>query len=93
MHFRMLRYAEKPWRRQNTNFLWCNMSIFFTSVFYSSEDYQEFNMAKSKLIAFIKIARNWGGFPLQTNYLVKKLFYMLSSSCCTFYICLGLVAW
>ena len=41
------------------------------SVFYSSEDYQEFNMAKSKVTVF-KIARNWGGFPLQTRYLVKK---------------------
>ena len=30
----------------------------FASVFYSSEDYQEFNMAKSKVIV-LKIARNW----------------------------------
>ena len=42
------------------------------SVFYSSEDYQQLNMAKSKVLAF-KIAGNWGGFPLQTRYLVKKI--------------------
>ena len=29
-------------------------------------------MAKSKVIVF-KIAGNWGGIPLQTRYLVKKL--------------------
>ena len=34
---------------------------FLASVFYSSEDYQELNMAKSKVLIF-KIAGNWGTF-------------------------------
>ena len=65
------------------------------SVFYSSEDYRELNMAKSKVLVF-KIEANWGCFPLQTRYLVKKIyFYMFCSSytCCTFHIGSGLVAW
>ena len=66
------------------------------SVFYSFEDYQELNMAKSKVLVF-KIAGNWGSFPLQTRYTVKRYiyFYMLCSSytCCTFHIGSGLVAW
>ena len=32
------------------------------SVFYSSEDYRELNIAKSKVLAF-KIAGYWRGFP------------------------------
>ena len=43
------------------------------SVFYSSEDYRELNMAKSKVLVF-KIKENWGSFPLQTRYLVKKIY-------------------
>ena len=43
------------------------------SVYYSSEDYRQLNMAKSKVLVF-KIAGNWGGFPLQTRYLIKKIF-------------------
>ena len=43
------------------------------SVFYSSEDYRELNMAKSKVLVF-KIKGNWGSFPLQTKYLVKKIY-------------------
>ena len=65
------------------------------SVFYSSEDYRELNMAKSKVLVF-KITGNWGSFLLQTRYLVKKIyFYMLCSSytCHTFHIGSGLFAW
>ena len=65
------------------------------SVSYSSEDYQDLNMAKSKVLVF-KIEANWGSFPLQTRYLVKKIyFYKFRSSytCCTFHIGSGLVAW
>ena len=60
------------------------------SVFYSSEDYQELNMAKSKVLVF-KVAGNWG-FLVQTRYLIY--FYMLCSSYayCTFHIRSGLVA-
>ena len=43
------------------------------SVFYSSEDYRELNMAKSKVLVF-KIKGNWESFPLQTRYLVKKIY-------------------
>ena len=65
------------------------------SVFYSSEDYQELNLAKSKVLVF-KITGNWGSFLLQTRYLVKKIhFYMLCSSytCRIFHIGSGLFAW
>ena len=41
------------------------------SVSYSSEDYRELNMAKSKVLVF-KITGNWGIFPFQTRYLVKR---------------------
>ena len=38
----------------------------------TSDDYQELNMAKSKVLVF-KIAGNWGGFLLQTRYFIKKI--------------------
>ena len=65
------------------------------SVFYSSENYQELNMAKSKILVF-KTEANWGSFPLQTRYLVKKTYFCMFSSsytCCTFHIGSGVAAW
>ena len=65
------------------------------SVFYSSEDYQELNMAKSNVLVF-KIEANSGCFPLQTRYLFTKIYlYMFCSSytCCTFHIGSRIVAW
>ena len=41
------------------------------SVFYSCKNCWELNMAKSKVLVF-KTEANWGSFPLQTRYLVKK---------------------
>ena len=72
----------------------CDVTFWFyyCSFFYSSEDYQEFNMAKSKVLAF-KIARNWQGFPLQTRYLVKKLSLHVVVIMSNVYIGSGLVAW
>ena len=45
------------------------------SAFYSGEDYQEFNLVKSKVIAF-KIEGNWLGFTLQTRYMAKKILFL-----------------
>ena len=45
------------------------------SVSYSSEDYRELNMAKSKVLVF-KITGNWGIFPFQTRYLVKRKIFL-----------------
>ena len=67
--------------------------FFCYSVFYSNEDYWELNTAKPKVPVFM-IAENWGGCPLQTRYLVKKIyFYILCSSytSCIFHIGSGLV--
>ena len=52
-------------------------------------------MSKSKVLV-LKTEANWGSFPVQTRYLVKKIYvYMFYSSyaCCTFHIGSGLVAW
>ena len=90
----MLRYVEKP---KSETLISCDVIFQFScySVFYSSEDYQELNMVKSKVLVF-KIAGNWESFPLQTRYVVKKIyFYMLCSlsyTCCRFHIGSGL-AW
>ena len=53
----------------------CDVIFWFYcySVFNSSEDYQELNIAKSRVLVF-KIAGNWRGFPMETRYLVKKIF-------------------
>ena len=53
----------------------CDVIFWFYcySVFNSSEDYQELNIVKSRVLVF-KIAGNWGGFPMETRYLVKKIF-------------------
>ena len=89
----MLSYVEKP---KGETLVSCNVIFWFScySVFYASEDYQELNMVKSKVLVF-KIAGNWESFPFQTRYLVKKIyFYMLCSSytCSTCHIGSGL-AW
>ena len=45
------------------------------SVFYSGEDYQQFKLVKSKVIAF-KIEGNWLGFTLQTRYMARKILFL-----------------
>ena len=74
----------------------CNVANRFyyliLSVFYFGEYYQEFNMTKSKVIVF-KIAGNWGSFPLQTRYLVKKVSLHVVLIMSNIYIGSGLVAW
>ena len=34
MHFRMLRYVEKPWQRWNTTFFWCNIYFDFIATVF-----------------------------------------------------------
>ena len=60
--------------------------------FYSGEDYQEFNMAKSKVIVS-KIAENWGGFPLKIRYLANYLSLHVVTIMSNIYICSKLKAW
>ena len=42
------------------------------SVFNSSEDYQELNIAKSRVLVF-KIAGSWGGFPMAALQIIFKI--------------------
>ena len=72
MHFRMLWYVEKPWQRQNTNFFDVIFRLYCYSVFNSSEDYQELNIAKSRVLVF-KIAGSWGGFPMAALQIIFKI--------------------
>ena len=46
-------------------------------------------MPESKVIAF-KIAGNWGGFPMQTRYLVKKF---IISLCCAHHAVQYILHW
>ena len=79
MHFKMLRYAEKPWQRWNTKTLVTKIFCFcFYNVFLCfRKDYQELNMAKSLVIKF-KIAGNWAGFTMESRYLVWFYYYVMS---------------
>ena len=49
-----------------------------------SEDYQEFNIAKSKVF-FFQNYRKLAGFTLQARYLVKH-FFIIISTCCAHHV-------
>ena len=59
--FQNAKICQKALAKAKHQFFAMQYFNFLASVFYSSEDYQELNMAKSKVLIF-KIAGNWGTF-------------------------------